>query len=71
MRHNNSVQLPEAERQHLNQLMEAKGIDQARKLLGLSRHAMERAAGGLRIQKGTAAYLIQKLAERTKEGKNP
>jgi hypothetical protein len=71
MRHNNSVQLPEPERQHLNRLMEAKGIDQARKLLGLSRHAMERAAGGLRIQKGTEAYLREKLSKRIEEGKNP
>lgn len=51
--------------------MDAVGTEQARRLLGLSRHALERAAVGLTVQKGTVAYLTQKLAERTAEGKNP
>lgn len=71
MKRKNSETLPVPQREHANRLMDAVGTEQARRLLGLSRHALERAAVGLTVQKGTVAYLTQKLAERTAEGKNP
>lgn len=71
MKRKNTETLPDPQRQHANALMEAKGIDHARQLLGISRHALERAAGGLTVQRGTVAYLTQKLAERTAAGKVP
>lgn len=71
MRLKNVETLPEAERKHATALMERHGIEQARKMLGISRHALERAAGGLTVHRGTVAYLTQQLAKRTAEGKNP
>lgn len=55
----------------LKAIIEAQGTCQAAKHLGLSRPALERAAGGLRIHRGTAALLTQKIAERDQWGKNP
>jgi len=71
MKRKNCETLPSEQRQHASALMEAVGIEQARKFLGLSRHALERAAGGLTVQRGTVAYLTQQLAKRTADGKTP
>jgi hypothetical protein len=71
MKRKNVETLPEPQRQHATALMEKHGIEQARKLLGISRHALERAAGGLSVQRGTVAYLTQQLAARLVDGKNP
>ncbi len=43
-------------------LMEAHGIRRAHVHLGVARHAMERAAGGLTIQRGTAALIRAALS---------
>lgn len=64
----NSETLPDPQRQQLNALIDARGVEWTRLRLEISRHALERAAGGLTIQRGTAAYLTQKLAERAEEG---
>jgi hypothetical protein len=56
--------LPDAERKRLQSMIDADGLEATRKRLGISRHAMERAAGGLTIQRGTAALLEQQLQEK-------
>ena len=61
----NSETLPEIQRTELLKLMDDQGIVKASLQLGISRHAMERAAGGLTVQRGTVAYLTQKLTART------
>ena len=71
MKRKNCETLPVPQREHANRLMEAVGVEQARRFIGISRHALERAAGGLTVQRGTVAYITQKLAERTAEGKDP
>ena len=43
-------------------IMAANGIRRAHVHLGVARHAMERAAGGLTIQRGTAALIREALA---------
>lgn len=60
--------LPEVQRVELNRLMDDQGIVKASLQLGISRHAMERAAGGLTVQRGTVAYLTQQLAARVGNG---
>ena len=47
----------------LQALIERDGLEITRKVLGISRVAMERAASGLNIQRGTSAYLIQQLSK--------
>ena len=44
-------------------MMAAHGIRRAHVHLGVARHAMERAAGGLTIQRGTAALIREALAK--------
>ena len=56
------IVLPDVQRKHLQALIDADGLEATRKALHISRHAMERAAGGLNIQAGTAALLGQQLA---------
>jgi hypothetical protein len=70
MKRRNTEAIPDPQRAHANALMEKVGIEQARRFLGISRHALERAAGGLTVQKGTAFYLTAKLAQRLAEGKD-
>ena len=67
----NVATLPEELRTRIKTLCEAKGIYATAKILGISKHAMDRAAGGLSIHKGTAAFLAQQIAARDAEGKNP
>jgi hypothetical protein len=55
----------------LRALIDKHGTCQAASFLGISRHALERAAGGLTVHKGTDAYLAQKIAERNAAGKDP
>ena len=61
MKRKNFHKLPEPERKRLQSMIDADGLEATRKRLGISRHAMERAAGGLTIQRGTAALLGQQL----------
>jgi hypothetical protein len=71
MKLRNVAVLPDTLRARISSLVEAKGVGQAAKFLGISRHAMERAAMGATIHLGTAAYLTQQIAARDAEGKNP
>lgn len=65
MKLKNVETLPEAQRAAINEMFERLGIERTRTYLGpISRHALERAAGGLSVRRGTVAYLTQKLAER-------
>jgi len=54
--------LHDAERKRLQAMIDRDGLEATRKRLGISRHAMERAAGGLTVQRGTVALLGQQLA---------
>lgn len=54
--------LTPAERAAVDTLMRTHGIRRAHEILGVARHAMERAAGGLTIQRGTAALVRTALA---------
>lgn len=66
----NSETLPDPQRQQLNTLIDARGVEWTRlRLGGISRHALERAAGGLTVQKMTAFYITEQLAKRASEGK--
>jgi hypothetical protein len=56
-----TVILEKTEQAQIRSLVEAQGVRRAHAALGISRHAMERAAGGLTIQRGTAALLEQRL----------
>jgi ethanolamine utilization microcompartment shell protein EutS len=71
MKRKNSTTLPPEHQTRVRTIMEAHGIAQAARFLGISVHAMERAAGGLTIQPGTAALLSQQIAARDAEGKQP
>jgi len=57
-----TVILAGAELTALRQLMTDVGIRRAHLSLGVCRHAMERAAGGLTIRRGTAALIHAALA---------
>lgn len=71
MPRNSNVTLPQEQRDHANRLMKAVGVEQARRFLKVNRHTLERAAGGLTIQLATRDALIERLAQRTEDGKNP
>ena len=61
MKIKSTTKLPEDQRKRLQSMIDADGLEATRKALHISRHAMERAAGGLTIQRGTAALLGQQL----------
>jgi len=63
MKLKNTNKLPDDQRKRLQAMIDRDGLEVTRKRLGISRHAMERAAGGLTIQRGTAALLGQQLQE--------
>jgi hypothetical protein len=63
--------MPLDHQERLRALMGAKGIVRAAQILGVCRHTLERAAGGLTVQRGSAAMLGQKIAARDAEGKAP
>ena len=64
MKRKNAITLPPDQRKRLQAMIDADGsLEVPRAKLGISRHAMERAAGGLNIQAGTAALLGLKLAD--------
>ena len=63
MKRKNTHTLPPDQRKRLQAMIDADGLEVTRAKLGISRHAMERAAGGLTIQRGTAALLGQQLQE--------
>lgn len=67
----NTVTVPLDHQERLRALMGAKGIVRAAQILGVCRHTLERAAGGLTVQRGSASMLGQKIAERDKAGKVP
>ena len=71
MKLRNVVTLEAGNVARLRSLIEKHGTCQTAKFLGISRHALERAAGGLTVHKGTDAYLAQKIAARDAEGKTP
>ena len=53
--------LPEPQRKKLEAMIASDGLENTRKRLGISRHAMERAAGGLSVQRGTVAVIAMAL----------
>lgn len=55
--------LTAAERASVSRLMRQRTILGAAAMLGVARHAMERAAGGLGVQRGTAALIRLALAK--------
>ena len=67
MKLKNTHKLPPDQRKRLQAMIDRDGLEATRKALRISRHAMERAAGGLTIQRGTAALLGQQLGN---EGMN-
>jgi hypothetical protein len=71
MRHESTVVLSDDHQKRLKALIAAKGTCLAAELLGLSRPALERAAGGLPIHRGTRALLDQQIASRDSAGKTP
>ena len=56
-----TVILEKTEQERIRSVVKVLGVRRAHAALGVSRHAMERAAGGLTIQRGTAALLIPRL----------
>jgi transcriptional regulator of acetoin/glycerol metabolism len=64
-KHKNNTVLDPDHVTWLRSFAEAKGgISQAANLLGLSRNALTRAVAALPIHRGTAALLVQQIAER-------
>ena len=63
MKFKNTNKLPGDQRKRLKALIDRDGLEATRKALHISRHAMERAAGGLSIQQGTVALLGQQLGK--------
>jgi len=61
MKTKNINKLPLDQRKKLQGFIDADGLEVTRKWLGISRHTMERAAGGLTIQRGTVALLEKAL----------
>jgi len=61
MKIHNIHKLPPEQRKRLQAMIDKEGLEVTRTRLHISRHAMERAAGGLNIQAGTAALLGQQL----------
>jgi hypothetical protein len=66
-----SEAIPVGHQQRIKAIIDKHGTGQAAKFLGISVHAMERAAGGLCCHRGTASYLAQQIAARDAEGKCP
>ena len=64
MKRKNKIALPDDQRKRLQAMIDADGLEATRTRLHISRHAMERAAGGLSIQAGTAALLGQQLQDK-------
>ena len=71
MKRKNTVTLEPEHQARIRSLIDSQGVYQAARHLGMSRHAMERAAQGSTIQAGTAALLREKFAERNAAGKTP
>ena len=65
MKRKNTITLPPEQRTKLQAMIETDhNLEVTRTRLHISRHAMERAAGGLTIQRGTAALLGQQLEQK-------
>ena len=71
MKRKNTVTLAPEHQTRIKEIIAAQGVYQAAKHLGMSRHAMERAAQGSTIQAGPAALLREQFAKRDAEGKTP
>jgi hypothetical protein len=67
----NTLALPPEHQERLRALMAAKGIARSAQILGVCRHSLERAAGGLTVLRATAAMIAQKIAARDAAGKTP
>jgi hypothetical protein len=67
----NTVVIPTSNQERIRVLMKIKGVARSAELLGVCRHTLERAAGGLTVQRGSEALLAVKLAERDAAGKVP
>ena len=67
MKLKNIVRLPDDQRARLQAIIEREGVYGAASLLGVSRHAMERAAQGSTIHKGTALLLRPQLVPQQEE----
>ena len=63
MKIKNKNTLPPEQRKTLQAMMDRDGREATRKALGVSRYAMEKAAGGLSVQAGTVSLITQKLSE--------
>jgi hypothetical protein len=66
-----TLTLPATQQEKLRLLMQAKGVVRAAQIVGVCRHTLERAAGGLTVQRGSMALLEKKLAERDAAGIQP
>jgi hypothetical protein len=66
-----TVTLADDELAALRQLMADVGIRKAHISLHICRHAMERAAGGLTIRRGTAALIRMALASQVQQEPRP
>lgn len=54
--------LPDDDRAAVTELIRTAGEVQAAELLDVSRHTLGRLVGGLRVQRGTAALVAQRLS---------
>ena len=71
MKRKNTTVLAPEHQARIKSIIDSQGVYQAARHLGMSRHAMERAAQGSTIQAGTAALLREQFAKRDQEGKMP
>jgi hypothetical protein len=71
MKQKNSVTLSQVNQARIKALIDKVGSSQAASFLGCSKHAMERAAGGLPVHRGTSTLLTVAIAERDAAGKSP
>ena len=62
MKTKNINKLPLDQRKKLQGFIDSDGLEITRKWLGISRHTLDRAAGGLTIQRGTVALLEKVLS---------
>jgi hypothetical protein len=70
MTSNKSAVTAETQRR-LQAIIEDKGLVESSRRLGVCRHTLEKAAGGLTVGNGTRALIAAKIAERDAAGKSP
>ena len=64
----NTVIVPQATRDGLHSMMKSLGVARAAQILGVARQTLERAEGGLKVQRGTASMLTQLMEARETKG---